>query len=236
MDLLLWLTGKTCESVSSFGDTYLFKPQCAPEGAALRCLNGCKAKDHCPFDAEKIYLKDPKIGVENGYTQWPVNVLTLHPTIESVTQAIQNGPYGRCVYHCDNNVVDHQVVNLKMTDGSTISHTMCAFTATGSRYAKFMGTMGEIIADMTANTIQITPFGKDTETIDINQIASDFFGHGGGDKRMVEDFIDMLLLGNGPSGHTTTVEQSVESHYCAFAAEESRLHNGAVVELDKFRK
>ena len=52
---------------------------------------------------------------------------------------------------------------------------------------------------------------------------------------MVEDFIDMLLLGNGPSGHTTTVEQSVESHYCAFAAEESRLHNGAVVELDKFR-
>lgn len=153
-----------------------------------------------------------------------------------MTQAIQNGPYGRCVYHCDNNVVDHQVVNLKMTDGSTISHTMCAFTATGSRYAKFMGTMGEIIADMTANTIQITPFGKDTETIDINQIASDFFGHGGGDKRMVEDFIDMLLLGNGPSGHTTTVEQSVESHFCAFAAEESRLHNGSVVELDKFRK
>ena len=100
MDLLLWLTGKTCESVSSFGDTYLFKPQCAPEGAALRCLDGCKAKDHCPFDAEKIYLKDPKIGVENGYTQWPVNVLTLHPTVESVTQAIQNGPYGRCVYHC----------------------------------------------------------------------------------------------------------------------------------------
>ena len=74
---------------------------------------------------------------------------------------------------------------------------------------------------MTANTIQITPFGKDTETIDINQIASDFFGHGGGDKRMVEDFIDMLTPRNGPSGHTTTVEQSVESHYCAFAAEES---------------
>ncbi|MFQ7080577.1 Gfo/Idh/MocA family oxidoreductase [Sellimonas intestinalis] len=57
MDLLLWLTGKTCESVSSFGDTYLFKPQCAPEGAALRCLDGCKAKDHCPFDAEKSTSK-----------------------------------------------------------------------------------------------------------------------------------------------------------------------------------
>ena len=141
MDLLLWLTGKTCESVSSFGDTYLFKPQCAPEGAALRCLDGCKAKDHCPFDAEKIYLKDPKIGVENGYTQWPVNVLTLHPTVESVTQAIQNGPYGRCVYHCDNNVVDHQVVNLKMTDGSTIS-TPCALHGYRKQIREIYGNHG----------------------------------------------------------------------------------------------
>ena len=164
-----------------------------------------------------------------------MNVLTLHPTVESVTEAIKTGPYGRCVYYCDNNVVDHQVVNLKMTDGSTISHTMCGFTGTGSRYAKFMGTKGEIIADMTANTIQITPFGQETQTIDVNKIATDFSGHGGGDVRMVEEFIDMLLEGKGPSGRTTTVEQSVESHYCALAAEQSRLHGGAVVDLDTLR-
>ena len=123
-----------------------------------------------------------------------------------------------------------------MTDGSTISHKMCAFTGTGSRYAKFMGTKGEIIADMTANTIQVTPFGKETETIDVSKIATDFSGHGGGDNRMVEEFIDMLLEGKEPSGRTTTVEQSVESHYCALAAEESRLHDGEVVYLDKYRK
>ena len=122
-----------------------------------------------------------------------------------------------------------------MTDGSTISHTMCGFTGTGSRYAKFMGTKGEIIADMTANTIQITPFGQETQTIDVNKIATDFSGHGGGDVRMVEEFIDMLLEGKGPSGRTTTVEQSVESHYCALAAEQSRLHGGAVVDLDTLR-
>lgn len=236
MDLLLWLTGKTCESVSSFGDTYLFKPECAPEGAAHRCMDGCKAKDHCPYDAEKIYLKNPKIGVENGHTEWPLDVLALHPTVESITEAIKTGPYGRCVYHCDNNVVDHQVVNLKMTDGSTISHTMCGFTGTGSRYAKFMGTKGEIIADMSENIIQVTEFGKETETIDVSKIADDFSGHGGGDNRMVEEFIDMLIEGKGPSGRTTTVEQSVESHYCALAAEESRVNGGSVVTLDKYRK
>ena len=236
MDLLLWLTGKTCESVSSFGDTYLFKEECAPEGAALRCMDGCKAKENCPYDAEKIYLDHHKIGAKTGYKEWPLDVLTLHPSVETIAEAIKTGPYGRCVYHCDNNVVDHQVVNMKMTDGTTISHTMCGFTATGSRYAKFMGTKGEIIADMTENTIKITVFGrKDTEVIDISQIASDFSGHGGGDNRMVEEFLDMLINKTGPTKRTTSVEQSVESHYCALAAEESRINGGKVIFLDKYR-
>lgn len=236
MDLLLWLTGKTCESVSSFGDTYLFKEECAPKGAALRCMGGCKAREDCPYDAEKIYLEHHKIGAKTGYTEWPLDVLTLHPSVETITEAIKTGPYGRCVYHCDNNVVDHQVVNMKMTDGTTISHTMCGFTATGSRYAKFMGTKGEIIADMTENTIKITVFGqKDTEVIDISKIATDFSGHGGGDNRMVEEFLDMLINETGATKRTTSVEQSVESHYCALAAEESRINGGKVIFLDKYR-
>ena len=236
MDLLLWLTGKTCESVSSFGDTYLFKEECAPEGTALRCMDGCKAKENCPYDAEKIYLEHHRIGAKTGYKEWPLDVLTLHPSVETIMEAIKTGPYGRCVYHCDNNVVDHQVVNMKMTDGTTISHTMCGFTATGSRYAKFMGTKGEIIADMTENTIKITVFGqKDTEVIDISQIASDFSGHGGGDNRMVEEFLDMLINETGPTKRTTSVGESVESHYCALAAEESRLNGGKVISLDKYR-
>lgn len=235
MDLLLWLTGKTCESISSFGSTYLFKPEKAPEGAAHRCMDGCKAKDSCPYDAEKIYLKHKRIGAENGNTEWPLDVLTLHPTVESITEAIKTGPYGRCVYHCDNNVVDHQVVNMNMTDGSTISHTMCGFTGTGSRYAKFMGTKGEILADMSENTIKITEFGEETEIIDVKKLATDFSGHGGGDNRMVEEFLDMLINHTEPTVRTTSLDRSVESHYCALAAEESRINGGKVVALDKYR-
>lgn len=235
MDLLLWLTGKTCKSVSSFGNTYLFKPEKAPEGAAKRCMDGCKLKDNCPYDAEKIYLKHQRIGAENGHKDWPLDVLSLHPTVESVTEAIKTGPYGRCVYYCDNNVVDHQVVNLNMTDGSTISHTMCGFTDTGSRYAKFMGTKGEILADMSENTIKVTEFGQDTEVIDVKKLATDFSGHGGGDNRMVEEFMDMLINDSEPTVRTTSVDQSVESHYCAMAAEESRVNGGKVVFLDKYR-
>ncbi len=236
MDLLLWLTGKTCKSVSSFGSTYLFKKENAPEGATKRCMDGCKAKANCPFDAEKIYITNEKTGVAKGNTKWPVDVLTLHPTVESITEAIQSGPYGRCVYYCDNNVVDHQVVNLNMTDGATISLTMCAFTATGSRYQKIMGTKGEIVADLTEKTIKVTQFGKETEVIDISKLSTDFSGHAGGDNRMVEEFIDMIAEDGEPTNAITSVDKSVESHYCAMAAEQSRLADGVVIDLDTLRK
>lgn len=235
MDILLWLTGKTCKSVSSFGDNYLFRKERAPEGAAKRCLEGCRAKADCPFDAEKIYMDHQKYGVRHGNCEWPLDVLTLHPGEESVKEALLTGPYGRCVYDCDNNVVDHQVVNLNMTDGSTISLTMCGFTSEISRYTKFMGTKGEMIADMGANTIEITKFGKEKSVIDVGGLAEDLKRHGGGDYRLVEDFLDMILEGKGPDGRTTSVECSMESHYCALAAEESRLKEGAVIEIAPMR-
>ena len=127
MDILTWLLGKKCKAVSSFGSTRLFKPECAPEGAALRCLDGCKAKEKCLFDAEKIYITSPKTGLATG-SSWMSSVLSVENTMESTYKALREGPYGRCVYHCDNDVVDHQQTNLLMEDGSTISFTMCAFT------------------------------------------------------------------------------------------------------------
>ena len=236
MDLLLWLTGKTAESVTSYGSTYLFKEEMAPEGAALRCMDGCAAKAECPFDAEKIYLTNEKTGVEHGHTGWPCNVLTLHPTPESVREAIQKGPYGRCVYHCDNNVVDHQVVNICMTDGSTISFTMSGFTEKNSRYTKFMGTKGEITADLHENTIEVQEFGKAPEIIDVSKLSDDFSGHAGGDNRMVEEFLDMLIEGKEPEKSMTTLERSLESHYIALAAERSRLEGGRVVKMSEMRE
>lgn len=195
----------------------------------------CKAKEDCPFDAEKIYITGKKLGIKSGHTGWPNNVLTLKPNVERVTEAVKNGPYGRCVYHCDNNVVDHQIVNLNMTDGSTMSLTMCGFTEEMSRYAKFMGTKGEIEADMEKNLIKVRPFGGEKEVIDVSKLATDFSGHGGGDNRMVEEFLDLVSEGKEPTGAITSIEGSVESHYCALAAEQSRLNGGAVVELDSLR-
>lgn len=231
LDILLWLTGKHCVRVSSFGTLKEFCPENAPEGAAKRCIDGtCAVKAQCPYDAEKIYLNP----VRNGNFGWPANVVVNAPTVERVTQALENGGYGRCVYHCDNNVVDHQVVNLELETGITVSFTMCAYSNRIYRQIKIMGTRGELEGDMDSNKLRLWEFGKEPEWIDISTMASDFSGHGGGDFRMVRDVLDLLQGKDADMNTLTSIERSLESHLVAFAAEDSRLHNGAVVEMDQF--
>ena len=116
MDIYTWLLGKKCKAISSVGDTHLFKKECAPEGATPYCLGGCKAKENCKFDAEKIYITNPATGIRNGNT-WMAGVACgVNPTEERTYEALKNGQYGRCVYMCDNNVVDHQQTNLLFED------------------------------------------------------------------------------------------------------------------------
>lgn len=229
MDLLVWLTGASCLKLSSFGSLSHFRPDCAPEGAALRCLDGCRVKESCPYDAEKIYITNEKTGVRAG-NGWPVNTVVTNPTEESVREALQKGPYGRCVYHCDNNVTDHQVVQLQMERDITITFSMCAFSDRCDRYLKVMGTHGELEGYLSQNRISYTPFGEKTEIIDLTKQTDDFSGHAGGDLRMLEQFADYILK-DEKSSSITELATSLESHYMALAAERSRLAGGQVIEL-----
>lgn len=241
MDLYPWLAGKTCESITSYGDTYLFKKENAPDGCTKRCLDGCKVKEECPFDAEKIYMDLKGVGYRKGNRRWPLDILVPSgPTEEKLMKELKEGRYGRCVYHCDNDVVDHQVVNMRMTDGTTMSFTMCAFTPDTTRYARFMGTKGEIRVDMTAEPkeceLSIRKFAADmpVEYIDVAGLAEDFSGHGGGDDRMVVEFLDMISGEKEESSYVTSLDRSLESHYCALAAEYSRTHGGCPVKIAEF--
>ena len=235
MDIYTWLLGKKCKAVSSVGDTHLFKKECAPEGATPYCLGGCKAKENCKFDAEKIYITNPATGIRNGNT-WMAGVACgVNPTEERTYEALKNGQYGRCVYMCDNNVVDHQQTNLLFEDGTTMSFTMCAFTEKCYRYFKAMGTNGEIEADMLSNKIHVRVFGEPEEIIDVKLLANDLKGHGGGDSGIVNDFLDMLINETEATERTTTLEHSLESHFMALAAEESRLRGGELINMDAFK-
>lgn len=227
LDILLWLANKKCERVTSFGSLRHFTPAFAPAGAPQRCTDGCPVADRCPYNAERFYLSR----LREGDLDWPLNVLNPAPTEENILHALETGPYGRCVYHCDNNVVDHQVVALELQDGLTIDLTMCAFTAEGGRHLRVMGTHGEITGDMHAKLIEVTPFMGEPSVIDVASLSDDFSGHGGGDMHMVDEFFALLSDGAGPDSMSSAVSRSVVSHQAALAAEKSRLSGGMPVML-----
>ena len=226
MDILLWLTGKKCLRVSSFGSLMHFKEENAPAGAPARCTDGCPAADTCPYNAVRWYGDR----LRAGKTGWPVNVVCLEPSMDELMHQLRTGPYGRCVYRCDNDVVDHQVVNLELEGGLTVNFTMSAFTMYGGRTIRVMGTMGELSADMDKNIIRVSPYIGGEEIINVNALTNDFSGHGGGDAIMVREFID-LLEGAPMSATLSSIDRSVESHLVALAAEKSRVNGGAVIEL-----
>ncbi|WP_404444311.1 Gfo/Idh/MocA family oxidoreductase [Sutcliffiella horikoshii] len=220
MDMLAWLIGAECKSVSSYGSLNYFKEENAPEGSTHRCLDGCKVEKECPYSAVKWYLHDRDV--------WPANVVSTNPSIESRLKAIQEGPYGRCVYRCDNDVVDHQVVNLLFDGDVTVSFTMTAFTKETYRNFKIMGTKGEITGHDANNELIINHFAGKREVIYPPTVDG---GHMGADTGIMQDFINRVRTKD--RGTLTSAKVSSQSHLIAFAAEESRL-SGVTIELKNF--
>ena len=216
MDILLWLVGTDCRNLSSFGSLSYFTAENAPPGAPLRCLDGCPAAQDCAYYAPRLYL--------TGATGWPVSVVSVDTRMPAVLKALAEGPYGRCVYHCDNDVVDHQVVTMEFTNGVTAVFTLCAFTQDVSRTIKLMGTKGQIegIVDRTTNRIEISEFATGKHEVMTMPSEGGAQGHGGGDAGIMRDFLHLVRQGGQERGRTSAAV-SVQSHLMAFAAEESRL-------------
>lgn len=214
LDIVRWLMDAPCRSVASYGSLKHFRRENAPAGSTPRCTDGCAVEASCPYSALRLYMN-----MQN--TSWPVNVITEDFTEEGRLRALRDGPYGRCVYHCDNDVVDHQVVAMSFGKERTASFTMSAFT-TGSRRTRIMGTMGELTGD--TRFITIENFRDRTrETIDTERAETGITsGHGGGDGNLMEAFIKAVQH-QDPSLIATSLAVSMESHRIAFEAERSRV-------------
>lgn len=226
LDLLQWYAASRCVSLSSVGDLTFFKPACAPEGATAMCLD-CPHKDSCPYSAKAIYLDMWK---KNGAREddWPTNVFVNAPlSEEKITDALKTSPYGRCVFHCDNNVVDHQMVQMTFENGVKASLTMTGFTIMGGRRATFYGTYGELTLD--DDNVILKRFGEEPVVYPVSILLSGGYAtHGGGDEGMIATLYDMMA---GKGDLSTSLEASVESHLMGIAAEESRLAGGVLVKV-----
>ena len=214
LDWLSHIVGARCEAVSSFGSLGRLRPEHRPEGAADRCLD-CAIERDCAYSARRIYLEAP----ERGDTGWPVDVVAWPPTPEHVERALRDGPYGRCVWACDNDVVDHQVVSLAYEGGATASLTMTAFTEMRDRQTRIFGTRGELRGD--GESAEVYDFLTRTTTRHDVPGGGGLTGHAGGDDGVIADFVAAVAAGE-PSLVPTTPRHTLESHRIAFAAETSR--------------
>ncbi len=228
IDILQWLVGKKCEKVQSFGSLTHFRAENVPAGAPERCIDGCPAAETCPYNSVRLYLDDKK-------NIWFRGAATMEsdPTDEQVEHALRTTQYGKCVYRCDNDVVDHQVVNMLFEDGITVTFTMCAFNR-GGRFIHIMGTKGELRGAMDGETpITLYDFEtRQTQIIPIKAQDGITSGHGGGDAGLIYTLYDYLTdayTGNAISD----ISISTENHLTVFAAEQARAQS-SVVDLEEY--
>ncbi|MGE0492003.1 MAG: Gfo/Idh/MocA family protein [Vulcanimicrobiota bacterium] len=215
MDIMLYLLGRSCTRLTSFGRLAHFRSQCRPAEATDRCLD-CPVSQ-CPYSASRFYFGE----LERGNLGWPLDVITEDFSHSGVEKALREGPYGRCVYDCDNDVVDHQVVCLEFEGGVTATFTAAAFTDHRERETEVMGSHGCLRGDGRWLTYD------DFTTRQQKRWEVKFEGHHlGGDDAMMNEFVAAVQERN-PSRIRTGARVSLESHLLAFAAERSRL-NGTV--------
>lgn len=223
MDILQYYVGAKCDTVSSVGDLRYFNRAHQPEGGAERCTK-CKFAETCIYSALNIYIRNWKDVGSPAYC-WPYTVLTNeYPlTEEALRKAIETGPYGRCAFCCDNDVVDNQIVMMRFANGVTANLRMTAFTPGGGRILKLYCSEGEIELDEAQNKLEVRCFDKPVQSYDLNVLLENGHSHGGGDNGLIDDFYKVLSTENSSA---TTLETSVESHLMAIAAEKSRENGG----------
>ncbi len=229
LDILFWIIGQPARRLSSYGALTHYRAENAPAGAPLRCTDGCPVEQTCPWYAPLLY------GAVEGLaprSEWIARALDGGDTAQSRREALKTSPYGRCVYHCDNDVVDHQVILMDFPGDVTVTFTMHGHSDTEGRTMRWDGARATLYGDFSdgrPHELRIHEHGGAVEVIRPEAGAS---GHGGGDDGLMRTFVRTLR--GEPADHQTTARASLESHLMAFAAEQSR-HSGQTVDMDAFR-
>jgi len=221
MDIMNFFTGSKCERIASFGSKSFFSRENAPEGTPDRCTDGCPISDKCRFFAPRMYLSE-----KDGFN---VDVISVDTSPKAKMQALHEGPYGRCVYKCDNDVLDQQVISMEYGNGVNVSFVMNSFSFACDRRIRIMGTDGEIRGHFGKNQIEIYNFHtRDVELYQVNTVVD---RHGGGDYYIMNEFIKMVRT--GLRSELTNMAGSTSSHIMCFASEKAR-KEGRVIYLEEY--
>ena len=161
LDWICYIVNSEAKAVSSFGSLMYFKKENQPQGAADRCLD-CILQDSCPYAAPRFYLERIRSGNIGAY----VESVSGNTTEENILKELRTSPYGRCVFACDNDVADHQVVNMEFKNGATAVFTLAGCSKSGNRRTTVFGSHGELFGDGEHLTLHHYLTGE-TENIEV---------------------------------------------------------------------
>lgn len=242
IDLMMWFMSETKPvSICSFGSKYQFKEENAPEGAGTICMVDCPHVDTCDFSTKRLYIDHPD---RWAFYVWDALEAIPNPTIEDKIALMKtDSPYARCMYKCDNNVVDHQSVLVNFASGATGTHNMVGGSSQSLRKIHIIGTKGEIYGNFEESKFYVSKINPspdahngecDIEEVDLNvtgDMVGAYGGHGGGDERLTADFVK-FIKGEKPSLACTSIFDSVAGHLCVYLADESRENNGKPIKVE----
>jgi len=236
IDMMMWLMGADKPvSVASFGGKFQFRPENAPKEAGTVCMKDCPLVDTCVYSAKRLSLDHPNRWVRTWDGLEHLETITQEDRIAYLKG---DTPYGRCIYKCDNDIVDHQSVMVQFASGATGTHNLVGSSSQAMRKLHIIGTKGEIYGNFenskyTISLIDPSPDAHAGECrrteVDLNitgDMSGAYGGHGGGDMRLVDDFVS-YVSGREASIACTSIFDSVAGHLCVYLADRSMAQGGA---------
>lgn len=241
LDIIMWMMSETKpKQISSFGGKFQFKPENAPKEAGTICMKDCPLVDTCVYSTKRLYIDHPD---RWAFYIWDALEGKKNVTIEDKIALMKSdSPYARCIYKCDNNVVDHQSVLINFESGATGTHNMVGGSAEPRREIHIIGTKGEIFGNFEESkftVLKIDPSPDahneecDVEEVDLRvtgDMVGAYGGHGGGDERLAADFVK-FIRGEKPSLACTSIFDSVAGHLSVYLADKSRENGGMPMDV-----
>lgn len=241
LDIIMWMMSETKpKQISSFGGKFQFKPENAPKEAGTICMKDCPLVNTCVYSTKRLYIDHPD---RWAFYVWDALEGKKNISIEDKIALMKSdSPYARCIYKCDNNVVDHQSVLINFESGATGTHNMVGGSAEPRREIHIIGTKGEIFGNFEESkftVLKIDPSPDahneecDVEEVDLRvtgDMVGAYGGHGGGDERLAADFVK-FIRGEKPSLACTSIFDSVAGHLSVYLADKSRENGGMPMDV-----
>lgn len=241
LDIIMWMMSETKpKQISSFGGKFQFKPENAPKEAGTICMKDCPLVETCVYSTKRLYIDHPD---RWAFYVWDALEGKKNISIEDKIALMKSdSPYARCIYKCDNNVVDHQSVLINFESGATGTHNMVGGSAEPRREIHIIGTKGEIFGNFEESkftVLKIDPSPDahneecDVEEVDLRvtgDMVGAYGGHGGGDERLAADFVK-FIRGEKPSLACTSIFDSVAGHLSVYLADKSRENGGMPMDV-----